>query len=1065
MGKGKRNRQLHIEDKQANPQKQKARSKKQFVMPKWAKMTICFVVLAAILFGSIAISLLNNGIVYRTRVLVESDSGKYDINQQMATFILWQNMYQQAYYEYLYTQYGMYTDTNNILKTYSSAADYGIAMAAYYTTSILQTGLSSISEYLLSLTAGADAAVKEGLKLEAHDKAEIKQVVTWMQSVYASSQYASYMTFKNFLNTAVGESFQITDIESAARLLVMYTKYADYKSLDLDDNATLDQLQDFILKNPSGHFEAKYYSYSGASEEMIREFFGSNFVKENAKVAYAKYLATLDKKATESLKDSALTEKLTALGITSTEYKKETNDDGEATYTPELIDEIAEIAFNTSNKKESFVIVGGEDCAYLVYFFANATSTTAKLGYKKYTGTLPEGYEDLLISSIKAGENTSEYKSGDDLGIELMIKLDADKNDMPTDALEAITKNPDKFADYNNTAPNEILEVLYAKSASFVKDQTMQINNDGVTYVFKVTAVEKDETTSTNFYTISYVKYEDSEFCAVLRVFEEEFAALLSTSTAAPTYSLTYEVFKTNVLNFIMDENFESLVVNHYVAEDYKQIEAYVNATEKSDIEIYQSKLLALFGIEATKYSNNTTTRESLDDAVYDFIFNSKNLGKTSIIQGEDGVYLVYVFPAEDTTGSDSTSTENSVKAGWKKYTFDTLKFDSDDAKETVKGFYDLILKDLTTDDRKNTTTHKSANDLAKAFLEKLNAGTENMPTDADTATTTDPDISGATNTAPDAILDYLYADSAKIEKGKNYQVDNNGTSYVVKVTDIPTADDASTTSKNETSYKITYTTYTDSEYYSYFRAIKSALDSAFTGKTSTLSHPESSTKGSYQEWLCIGEYKEATADKEAYREFDRVKDDITFVPATDSSGNATGTYNIYLVDESMKQVKKEDAVYYGGYLLFETEKEANKALKQLQDKTGFALSDAFMALTATTKDDNGKESVVSATVSTNLTAASITDENLKNWLTSTDRKANDKAVVAAKDGGYYFAFFFSTEQTWTRTARDSWVESEVSDHIAQLVKDGGYEMNKTNLEKITNAPTEATTTTAAATK
>ena len=78
MGKGKRNRQLHVEDKQTNPAKAKDRAKKQqFIMPKWAKMTICFVLLAAILIGAVAISLLNGGIVYRTRILVESNSAKY----------------------------------------------------------------------------------------------------------------------------------------------------------------------------------------------------------------------------------------------------------------------------------------------------------------------------------------------------------------------------------------------------------------------------------------------------------------------------------------------------------------------------------------------------------------------------------------------------------------------------------------------------------------------------------------------------------------------------------------------------------------------------------------------------------------------------------------------------------------------------------------------------------------------------------------------------------------------------------------------------------------------------
>jgi len=1049
MGKGKRNRQLHVEDKQTNPAKAKDRAKKQqFTMPKWAKMTICFVLLAAILIGAVAISLLNGGIVYHTRILVESNSGKYDINQQMATFVLWQNMYQQAYYEYLYTQYGIYEDTNKILKEYASAADYGIAVASYYTTSALRTSLTSVEDYLLELVAGADEAVKNGLKLEAHDKAEVKEVVTWMQSVYASSQYASYSTFKNFLNIAVGDTFQVSDIEDAARLLVMYTKYSDYKSMALEGVATNDQLQDYILKNPSGHFEAKYYAFNGASEDMIREFFAGDFMRENAKTAYAKYLASVDKKALEELSGDELTAKLTELGITAKEYTK-TEKDGETTYTPELIDEIAAIAFATSNKQNSFRIVGGEDCAYLVYFAKTATTTKANIGWKEYTGTLPADVEALLTDSIKTGENTSEHKSAEDLATELMIVLDADKNAMPADAIETVIKNTTLTANknYKNTAPDEIVEVLYAKDAKVTEGMIRQLNNAGVSYVYKVTAIEENTTN----YTVSYVTFEDSEFCAILRVFEDEFASLLSSSTAAPTYSLTYEVFKTQVLKYVMDDNFRSLVLNKKAEADYEQIATYAGSTKQEDIDLLQSKLESLFGITATPYTNNTTTKESMDSALFDFIFNSKNLGKVSVIEGEDSVYLAYVFPKATDDAADT------VKAGWKEYKYDDATIVSD----TVKGYYDLILKDLGTDDRKNTTTHKSANDLAKEFLEKLNAGTENMPTDADTATTTDPDISGATNTAPDAILDYLYADSAKIEKGKNYQVDNNGTSYVVKVTDIPTADDASTTSKNETSYKITYTTYTDSEYYSYFRAIKTKLDNAFAVKPSTLSHPESSTKGTYQEWICAGEYKEAQGDKGPDRVFDRNKEDISFFAATDSSGKATGSYNIYLIDEPMKQVKKEDAVIYGGYLLFESEKEANKALKGLGDKTGFPLVDHFVALSATTTNDKGEQSQTAATVSSSIKKETISDENLKNWLFSADRKANDKTVLQAKEKGYYVAFFMSSEQTWLRTARDGWISAEVASHIDQLVKDGGYKLHEENMEKVEGLITTAETTTA----
>ena len=95
MGKGKRNKLLRTEEAAT----QKNQSKKQFVMPKWAKIAICAVLLLAIVGGIVAAAIINSGIIYRSRIIVESESGKFDLNQQMAAFILWQTVYQQAYYE------------------------------------------------------------------------------------------------------------------------------------------------------------------------------------------------------------------------------------------------------------------------------------------------------------------------------------------------------------------------------------------------------------------------------------------------------------------------------------------------------------------------------------------------------------------------------------------------------------------------------------------------------------------------------------------------------------------------------------------------------------------------------------------------------------------------------------------------------------------------------------------------------------------------------------------------------------------------------------------------------
>ena len=121
MGKGKRNRLLHIEDNTGAPQKQN-KNKKQFVLPIWAKRALCIALLVAVLAGIIVSAVINGGVILRNRIIVESKTGKYDMNQQMATFILWQTMYQQASYEWQNAYYQQYFggSKSEILTQYQS---------------------------------------------------------------------------------------------------------------------------------------------------------------------------------------------------------------------------------------------------------------------------------------------------------------------------------------------------------------------------------------------------------------------------------------------------------------------------------------------------------------------------------------------------------------------------------------------------------------------------------------------------------------------------------------------------------------------------------------------------------------------------------------------------------------------------------------------------------------------------------------------------------------------------------------------------------------------------------
>ncbi len=1090
MGKGKRNKQLRVEDVAGAPQKRQNKSKKQFVMPKWAKIAICAVLLAAIIGGIVAASIINSGVIYRNRVIIESESGKFDLNQQMAAFILWQTAYQQAYYEYLYTSYGIYQDVNKILVDYLSPNDYAVITATSVTNSKLKAGITEIEDYLSKMVASADAALEAGLKLEAHDKEEAKAYVEQLQMYYAEfrNQYASkydqaedtviwnlranlaLSNFQEFLELSVGDTFKASDIEDAAKLMIMYSKYTDYMSLQLEDDATNDMLQDFILRHPAGHFETKYFSFTGAEVAMIRNFFSDKFMEERYKSTVAKYVASLD--LNKNMTAEEKTAQLKALGMdTFTTYTKTVDADGNASYSNDLNEKIGEVVFNTGIKKDQISVIADGEKVYLVYFNADSTATTATLSYKEYTyeackDKLPEieNIENVIAECIKTGENTTEFKTDNDKAAELLGQLNDNKDmAMPEGATVANTTSASK-EDSANTVPTSILDVLYGKNASVKENWNFTVNDPTVSYVVKVTAIEKDaDGKNTTNYTISYVEFKDDAFAALLSTFEEEFTLyLLDTKTNAPTYSMEFDTFEEKVVDWLLDENFVELVLGKYANKDLDDLLAAKKETDKTNFNEMVENLGGLKDFTKS-YATEKEFETKYDSKVYDYIFNSKNKDTATVIVGnDDRVFLVYVAPKAE--GDDA----NTVHAAIKEYKIEDYEGDLKvGTGEDAKTFREQIKADLLADDRKNTTGFKASEDLAKAELDALNKtespktwpeGLSNVKTykPAKTSETTGLKL----NTAPQAIIDKIYpsgtsATSVSIKTGSYYQADDGkGTSYVFKVISTPAKDDTNLTCE------IQYQTFEDENAYcGYFRTIKNKLDASLKATATDLKYPDSITDGSYQDWLFEGEYVEAKDGKEADHVFERTENDLTFIAATDSKNNVT-TLTIYLVKEVAKQVTDETEAVYGGYLSFATKKDAEKAYKQLQKcKTDFAVLDKFISLESTSKDANGEEVVNRATLDFALKKDSSSIEaNVKNWLFG-ERDSFDFEVVESADGkSYYLVVFVSKEGTSLRTARTDWIDEKLLTHLDNLVKDGGYTFNEEALNKIEDVTTTTTT-------
>ena len=139
-----------------------------------------------------------------------------------------------------------------------------------------------------------------------------------------------------------------------------------------------------------------------------------------------------------------------------------------------------------------------------------------------------------------------------------------------------------------------------------------------------------------------------------------------------------------------------------------------------------------------------------------------------------------------------------------------------------------------------------------------------------------------------------------------------------------------------------------------------------------------------------------------------------------------------------------------------EAKKEADKALSSLKGLKGFDLWHAFSALSITTGEgDNAK--VTQSTINTAFTKDGITDDALETWLFADERKSGNVKVIKGTDG-YYLAYFYTSEETWTRKAKDSWVEEQMKEHLKELCK--GYTVEEKVLNKI-KKPEDMTTTAA----
>ncbi|MBQ8344824.1 MAG: hypothetical protein IJY42_00990 [Clostridia bacterium] len=395
MGKGSRNRQRHLDAKVETP----LRYQQKKDTSKWVAPIICIVLVAAILIGLITSAVSNSGIIERNRVIIESQTGKFDVNQQIATFIAWQDLYSSSYTYYVYCMYGIYQDTYGLTTLFSSPEQYALAAAESNVADALRDTIDGVLEMLTVYVAVCDEAHREGVELDDEDLKTIDATIDQLRELQKAY---GQTTLNAFLSTYIADGLRKSDVEKALKMIALYDKYSSMVQEGYESSIGLDDLVNFKNENPENYYQVDYIAFETENEEIAKQLIGATSEEEfkelalkahlddNYKDAFNRFttLLTAEKELdtlsgkTDSNNSTAFTDALNKLeGV---EAAKD--------YTPEDEfftdkEDIKSWLFSSSRKQFNTDVFAVENGIYLVAFLsekANTETVSARVKFYEF---------------------------------------------------------------------------------------------------------------------------------------------------------------------------------------------------------------------------------------------------------------------------------------------------------------------------------------------------------------------------------------------------------------------------------------------------------------------------------------------------------------------------------------------------------------------------------------------------------------------------------------------------------------------------------------------------------
>ncbi len=353
MGKGNRNRQNRtVEPKQPETKKKVRRYRKPLSGTAKAVIAsaVCLLLVVGIVFGA----LVSNGTFKRGNILVKSKTGEFDVNQQMATYLVWDAMFYTASYQWSYLSDSIKTEYPGI----STELDWCLTFASGGVQEQLKTQLNTYANTLKEYVAVCDVASSFGITLTNEEKKQAKDdAKNQIQNIIYQMFYQNYSSgggmlgTNAFLKAYIGNNVKMSDIEDAMVIQTLYNKVLEKKEADVTAAVTDDILNKYRNDNPESFYSTDYLLYTTTEtalkdallaatsenafkEVIVKDYFdngSTNFVtvynkhvSQNAQVATdtQNALDTAIKDATDANGDvaAALTTALTAQGMTEAEY-------------------------------------------------------------------------------------------------------------------------------------------------------------------------------------------------------------------------------------------------------------------------------------------------------------------------------------------------------------------------------------------------------------------------------------------------------------------------------------------------------------------------------------------------------------------------------------------------------------------------------------------------------------------------------------------------------------------------------------------------------------------------